>query len=68
MTRKKSKPAKPPKEYPLVTYGSQVSARGRQKANKMTDAQREEYFRRGMVMIYGSQIPEATVVGHKRSV
>ena len=54
MTKKKSKPAKPPKEYPLVTHGSQVAARGRQKANKMTDAQRKEYFRRGMVLIYGS--------------
>ena len=66
--KKASKPTKSAKDYPRVTHGSQVTARGRQKANKMTDTQRDEYFRRGMVLIYGGQLPEKTVAGHKRSV
>jgi hypothetical protein len=68
MIKKTSKPVKSSKDYPPVTHGSQVAARGRRKANKMTDAQREEYFRRGMVMIYGSQPSEKAVAGHKRLV
>ena len=68
MRKKPTKSAKPPKDYPLVTHGGQVAARGRRKANKMTDAQREQYFRRGMVMIYGGENAEATVAGHERSV
>ena len=52
------------KEYPAVTHGSRVAARGRQKANKMTEAQREEYFRRGMVLIYGSGLSKKAVAGH----
>jgi len=68
MSKKPSKPAKSAKDYPLTTHGGQVAARGRRKANNMTDAQREEYFRRGMVLIYGGEDAEATVAGHERSV
>jgi hypothetical protein len=67
-TNKPAKSAKPAKDYPLVTIGSRVAARGRQKANKMTEAQRAEYFRRGMVLIYGGQLPEEAVAGHQRPV
>ena len=52
------------KEYPAATHGSRVAARGRKKANKMSDAQREEYFRKGMVLIYGSDLPKKAVAGH----
>jgi hypothetical protein len=68
VSKKPTRPAKPAREYPAVTHGSQVAARGRRKANKMTDAQREEYFRRGMVVIYGGQTAETVVAGHERSV
>ena len=68
MSKKPTKPAKSAKDYPLVTHGSRVAARGRQKANKMTTEQRAEYFRRGMVLIYGGQLPEEAVAGHQRPV
>jgi hypothetical protein len=45
----------------MSTHGSRLAARGRQKANKMTEAQREEYFRKGMVLIYGSHVPKKTL-------
>jgi len=64
MKHKALAPKKPAKDYPAVTHGSRVAARGRQKANKMTDAQREEYFRRGMVLIYGSGLSKKTIAGH----
>src|SRR5439155_22997321 len=57
MKSKSARRERSAKDYPAVTHGSQVAARGRQKANKMSDAQREEYFRRGMVLIYGSGLP-----------
>jgi hypothetical protein len=68
MRKKTTKSAKPAKDYPLVTQGGQVAARGRRKANKMTDAQREQYFWRGMVLIYGGENAETVGAGHKRSV
>jgi len=64
MKHKTVKREKPAKDYPAVTHGSRVAARGRQKANRMSDAQREEYFRRGMVLIYGSGLPKKAVAGH----
>ena len=64
MNSKTLRREKPLREYPPVTHGSRVAARGRQKANKMSDAQREEYFRKGMVMIYGHGLPKKAVVGH----
>lgn len=62
MKKKTVTPAK--RDYPVATHGSRVAAAGRQKANKMTDVQREESFRRGMVAIYGSQFAKKTVAGH----
>jgi hypothetical protein len=52
------------KDYPEKTKGSEAAARGRARANKMNDAQRDEFFRRGMVMIYGGQLPKKAVAGH----
>jgi hypothetical protein len=60
----KSRRPKSSTDYPEKTTGSEAAARGRARANKMTDAQREEYFRRGMVLIYGGQLPKKTVAGH----
>ena len=64
MNRKTTRREKAPKEYPATTHGSRVAARGRQKANKMSDAQREEYFRKGMVLIYGGELPKKAFAGH----
>lgn len=64
MNKPARKIAQPVKDYPLVTHGSRIAARGRRKANRMTDAQREEHFRRGMVLIYGGQLAEKAVAGH----
>ena len=64
MNKPARKTAQPAKEYPLVTRGSRVAARGRRKANRMTDAQRGEHFRRGMVLIYGGRLAETAVAGH----
>jgi hypothetical protein len=61
---KKVRPAKRPKDYPEKTPGSEAAARLRAKANKMTEAQRKEYFRRAMVLIYGGQLPKETLAGH----
>lgn len=52
---------KAPKDYPDKTSGSDLAARGRVKANKMTPAQREKYFRRGMFLAYGP--PDDKVLG-----
>ena len=64
MSKQTSKASQPAPDYPLHTHGSKVAARGRRQANKMTDAQREEHFRRGMILIYGGQITEETVARH----
>lgn len=40
-------------EYPEHTSGSQLAREARDKANQLTEQQREELFRRGMRMIYG---------------
>ena len=64
MSKKSSRREKTHKDYPPVTHGSRVTAGGRQKANKMSDAQREEYFRKGMVLIYGSGLPKKAVARH----
>jgi hypothetical protein len=61
---KKSRPAKPLKDYPEKNPGSEAAARLRAKANKMTEAQRKDYFRRAMVLIYGGQLPKETFARH----
>jgi hypothetical protein len=45
--------ANQPPDYPEQTVGSQLAREARQKANNLTEEQREELFRRGMSMIYG---------------
>ena len=64
MNTKVTRREKAAKEYPAATHGSRVAAHGRKKANKMSDAQREEYFRKGMVLIYGGELPKKAVTGH----
>ena len=64
MTDKPSKQPKKPLDYPEETYGSRVAARARRAANKMTDEERREYFRQGMVLIYGGELKEKTGAGH----
>ena len=64
MSKKSLRREKAAKEYPAITHGSRMAARGRKKANKMSDAQREEYFRKGMVLIYGGELPKKAVAGH----
>jgi hypothetical protein len=40
-------------EYPEQTRGAKLARETRQEANSLTEAQREELFRKGMQMIYG---------------
>ncbi len=40
-------------DYPDETEGSRLAARIRQRANKMTSAQREESLKKAMSIIYG---------------
>jgi hypothetical protein len=42
-------------DYPDQTHGSKLAAELRKKANRLSPKQREEYFRKGMAMIYGSE-------------
>ena len=39
--------------YPEETKGSKMAAKIRKEANSLTEQQREEYFKRGMQIIYG---------------
>jgi hypothetical protein len=45
--------------YPEETEGSRLAARLRQRANKMTSAQREESLKKAMQIYYGGQPKEA---------
>jgi hypothetical protein len=40
-------------DYPEKSKGSEIASKIRKRANALTDKQREEYFRRGMQIIYG---------------
>jgi hypothetical protein len=42
-------------DYPDETEGSRLAARIRQRANKMTAAQREECLKKAMQIYYGGQ-------------
>lgn len=53
-------------DLPLSTPATRAAERGRQKANAMTEDEAEEYFRLGMLKIYGSQPKETDRLGHKR--
>ena len=46
-------------DYPDGTEGSRLAARIRQKANKMTAAQREECLKKAMQIYHGGQPKEA---------
>ena len=46
-------------DYPDETEGSRLAARIRQRANKMTSAQREECLKKAMQIYYGGQPKEA---------
>ena len=41
--------------YPTTTKGSQIAARVRAESNKLSEAQREALFRKGMQLIYGGK-------------
>jgi hypothetical protein len=58
MNRPAAKTTTPAQDYPPATHGSRVAARGRHQANKMTAAQREEYFRQGIVLNQGGRLPD----------
>jgi hypothetical protein len=49
-------------DYPLETEGSVIAAEARERANSLSDREREEYFRSAMVMIYGSGGGEAVCI------
>jgi hypothetical protein len=40
--------------YPDETPGTKLARKGRVKANNLSDPKREELFRAGMALIYGS--------------
>ena len=46
-------------DYPTETEGSRIASRLRQRANKMTSAQREECLKKAMRIYYGGQPKEA---------
>lgn len=50
-------------EYPDQTRGSKLAAEIRKKANGLTPKQRAEYFRKGMVLIYGGDGKKETSRG-----
>ena len=55
-----SSPSKKKKlDYPDETEGSRLAVRLRQRANKMTSAQREECLKKAMQIYYGGQPKEA---------
>jgi hypothetical protein len=46
-------------DYPNATEGGRLAARIRQRANKMTSAQREECLKKAMQIYHGGQPKEA---------
>lgn len=52
---------KPVRDYPDQTAGSRLAAKVRAKANKLTDEQRADLFKRGLAMIYGAATPKKAV-------
>jgi hypothetical protein len=59
-TMKKRSAKKKPLDYPDETEGSRMAAEIREKANKLTPEQREEYFRQAMQVYYGGAWPKQT--------
>lgn len=52
-------------ERPWPTLGTKLARETRHKMSDLTDEQREEYLRQGMVLAYGGELKE-TGFGHKR--
>ena len=52
-------------ERPWPTLGTKLARETRRKMSDLTDEQRDEYFRQGMVLAYGGELKEAGP-GHKR--
>jgi hypothetical protein len=51
--------------YPANTAGTKAARRVRAEANKLTEKQREELFKRGMQIVYGGTGSKETVgAGH----
>lgn len=48
-------------EYPDETPGSILAREGREKANGLTEQEREELFREGLALIYGGNGNKSTV-------
>jgi hypothetical protein len=63
MKTKANKPAATEQAWP--TLGTKVARETRRKMSNLTDEQRDEYFRQGMVLAYGGELKEAGA-GHKR--
>jgi len=64
MKQRKSGTSKKAPDFPEETEGSRLAAAVRTRANKLTPAQRREYFRKGMTIIYGGKSEqEATRAG-----
>ena len=63
----KAKASRKQRDYPVTSRAIRAAERGRQMANKLTEEEAEEHFRRAMLRIYGGQPKEATLTGHQRS-
>jgi len=61
----KAKEKKSVPERPWPTLGTKLARETRRKMADLTDEEREEYFRQGMVLVYGGELKEAGA-GHKR--
>lgn len=64
MKQNAPKPPAKAREYPEKTQGSELAARIRQAANKMTEREREEHFRAGMQIIYRASAKKTVRSGH----
>lgn len=64
MTDKSSKKSTKPLDYPLDTFGTRAAAKARKLANGLTREQRQEHFRRAMVLMYGGELKETSGAGH----
>src|SRR5208282_3685038 len=49
-------------DYPRETEGLIIAAEARQRANSLSDRERDERFRAAMVLIYGSRSGEAAAI------
>lgn len=64
MNDRPAKKTKPPLDYPLDTFGTRAAAKARKLANGLTREQRQEHFRRAMVLMYGGELKETSGAGH----